>query len=145
MSRRKPYEFETAPADAPVMWTSMEDYASLQSDDPAARADAAAEFHPKAFDFSDGVSRRSFMGLMGAAAAFGGLQGCRRPEEKILPYARSPEDVTVNVTSFYATVMDRRGEALGLLVESHEGRPTKIEGKAPGKITLRNRVPRDMP
>jgi molybdopterin-containing oxidoreductase family iron-sulfur binding subunit len=128
MSCRKPYEFETAPADAPVMWTSMEDYKSLQSEDPAARADAAAEFHPKAFDFSDGVSRRSFMGLMGAAAAFGGLQGCRRPEEKILPYARSPEDVTVNVTSFYATVMDRRGEALGLLVESHEGRPTKIEG-----------------
>ncbi|MEZ4394960.1 MAG: Fe-S-cluster-containing hydrogenase [Polyangiales bacterium] len=129
MSRRKPYEFEPVAADASVMWTSLEDYASLQSDDPSARADAAAEFHPKAFDLTDGsVSRRSFMGIMGAAVAFGSMEGCRRPVEKILPYARAPEDVTVNVTSFYATVVERRGEALGLLVESHEGRPTKIEG-----------------
>jgi Fe-S-cluster-containing dehydrogenase component/anaerobic selenocysteine-containing dehydrogenase len=32
------------------------------------------------------------------------------------------------VPSHYAAVIQRRGDALGLVVESHEGRPTKIEG-----------------
>ncbi|HNF99992.1 MAG TPA: TAT-variant-translocated molybdopterin oxidoreductase, partial [Pseudomonadota bacterium] len=32
------------------------------------------------------LSRRSFMGILGASMALAGLSGCRRPEEKILPY-----------------------------------------------------------
>lgn len=128
MSRRSPYEFEGPAPEAPVWWTSLDDYASQKDPSPDARADLAAEHPEGAWDFSDPVSRRGFMTLMGAAVSLATLQGCRRPVDKILPYARSPEDVTVNVTSFYATVIDRRGEGVGLLVESHEGRPTKIEG-----------------
>ncbi len=128
MTRRKPYEFEGPAPDAAVYWTSLDDYTLQHSDDPAARDHLAPEFLPSALDFSDGVSRRSFMTLMGAAVALGTLEGCRRPVDKIVPYARQPEDVAVNVTSYYATVLDRRGEGLGLLVESHEGRPTKVEG-----------------
>ncbi len=128
MSRRSPYEFEGPAPEAPVWWTSLDDYASQKDPSPEARADLAAEHPEGAWDFSDPVSRRGFMTLMGAAVSLATLQGCRRPVDKILPYVRSPEDVTVNVTSFYATVIDRRGEGVGLLVESHEGRPTKIEG-----------------
>lgn len=128
MSRRSPYEFEGPAPEAPVWWTSLDDYASQKDPSPEARAELAAEHPEGAWDFSDPVSRRGFMTLMGAAVSLATLQGCRRPVDKILPYARSPEDVTVNVTSFYATVIDRRGEGVGLLVESHEGRPTKIEG-----------------
>ena len=128
MTRRNPYEFEGPAPDAAVYWTSLDDFTAQQSPGAAADPALAAEFPPNAWDFSDPTSRRSFMTLMGAAVALGTLQGCRRPEEKILPYVRQPEDVTVNVSNFYATVSERRGESVGLLVESHEGRPTKVEG-----------------
>jgi Fe-S-cluster-containing dehydrogenase component/anaerobic selenocysteine-containing dehydrogenase len=74
------------------------------------------------------VSRRGLLGAMAATFALVGAEGCRRPIEKIVPYTRMPEDVIPGVPSHYATVIQRRGDAVGLVVESHEGRPTKIEG-----------------
>jgi molybdopterin-containing oxidoreductase family iron-sulfur binding subunit len=74
------------------------------------------------------VSRRGFMGIMGAAMALAGMTACRRPEEKIVPYARAPEEVVPGNPLFYATAFPWMGSAIGLLVETHEGRPTKIEG-----------------
>jgi Fe-S-cluster-containing dehydrogenase component/anaerobic selenocysteine-containing dehydrogenase len=74
------------------------------------------------------LSRRGLMGAMAATFAVVGAEGCRRPIEKVVPYTRMPEDVIPGVPSHYATVMQRRGDALGLVIESHEGRPTKIEG-----------------
>lgn len=127
MSRRKPYEFKSPSHDAPLYWTSLEDRAEQLAGDPNAAA-LSAEFPTGLGDANDAVSRRSFISLMGAAVSLATLEGCRRPEDHILPYTKQPEDVTVNVTSYYATVMNRGGDAVGLLVESHEGRPTKIEG-----------------
>jgi len=74
------------------------------------------------------LTRRSFMGILGASMALAGLAGCRRPEEKILPYTRSPEDLAIGLPTYYATAMPLGSAVYGLLVESHEGRPTKIEG-----------------
>jgi len=74
------------------------------------------------------LSRRGLLGAMAATFAVVGAEGCRRPLEKVVPYTRMPEDVIPGVPSHYATVIQRRGDALGLVVESHEGRPTKIEG-----------------
>ena len=45
-----------------------------------------------------------------------------------MPYSKAPEHVLPGTTSYYASVMPVRGDAVGVLVESHEGRPTKIEG-----------------
>src|SRR6185436_18259417 len=45
-----------------------------------------------------------------------------------LPYTNPPEDVSPGVPLHYASVMSRRGEAIGVLVQAYEGRPTKIEG-----------------
>ena len=57
------------------------------------------------------------------------LAGCTRDlPEKILPYSTRPREVTPGIPTFYATSMMLDGWATGLLVESHEGRPTKIEG-----------------
>src|SRR5262249_9136517 len=56
------------------------------------------------------------------------VAACRRPDERILPYAHQPEEVIPGNPLWYATAMAWNGSALGLLVESHEGRPTKIEG-----------------
>ena len=73
-------------------------------------------------------TRRSFMTLMGASLALAGLSGCRRPEQKIVPYVTQPEEVLIGVPQYYATTIPRGDSACGLIVESHEGRPTKVEG-----------------
>ncbi len=79
-------------------------------------------------DHVDDVSRRRFVKLLGASMALAGVGGCTRmPASNILPYAVQPE-LTPGVPQYYATSMVNDGCATGLLVESHEGRPTKIEG-----------------
>lgn len=66
---------------------------------------------------------------MGASAALAGMTGCtRQPIEKIVPYVRQPEEIVPGRPLFFATAMTLGGYASGLLVESHEGHPTKIEG-----------------
>jgi molybdopterin-containing oxidoreductase family iron-sulfur binding subunit len=68
------------------------------------------------------------LGLMGATLSLSGLAACRRPVEKIVPYVQAPEDMLPGIPLRYATTMPFRGNALGLLVVSNEGRPTKVEG-----------------
>ena len=74
---------------------------------------------------------------MGASMALAGVTACtRQPVEKIVPYVRQPEELIPGKPMFFATAMTVGGVATGLLVESHEGRPTKIEGNAlhPGSL-----------
>ena len=59
-----------------------------------------------------------------------GLTGCRRPVEKIYPFAKQPEDYIHGVPQYFATAMPRRRSAMPLVVKSCDGRPTKIEGNA---------------
>ena len=87
------------------------------------------EFPRYASEWADAVSRRGFLKLMAASLALAGLSGCAgKPKETILPYARAPEELVPGKPLFFATAMTLAGSAIGLLVESHEGRPTKIEG-----------------
>jgi MoCo/4Fe-4S cofactor protein with predicted Tat translocation signal len=75
------------------------------------------------------LPRRDFVKLMGAAMALAGLSGCAfQPQEKIVPFVNAPEEVTPGIPLFYATAMPFMGYALGVLAESNEGRPTKLEG-----------------
>lgn len=102
-------------------------YPDLQND-PSVRDLAKDEFMPGASDPPGGASRRQFLQLMGASLAMAGLSACRRPEVQSLPYSQSPEEIIPGVPLFYATAMPFRGVLRGLLVESHDGRPTKVEG-----------------
>jgi molybdopterin-containing oxidoreductase family iron-sulfur binding subunit len=52
----------------------------------------------------------------------------RQPIEKIVPYVKQPEELIPGKPLFFATAMTLGGFATGLLAESHEGHPTKIEG-----------------
>jgi molybdopterin-containing oxidoreductase family iron-sulfur binding subunit len=80
-------------------------------------------------ELRDTVERREFLRLMGASLALGGLGACtRQPTERIYPYARFPERTIPGRPIFYATAMPFPGGAQPILVESHMGRPTKIEG-----------------
>src|SRR5690606_21619662 len=57
-----------------------------------------------------------------------GLAGCRRPEKHILPYGKSVEGVVPGLPLYFATAMPLRKSAIPLLAETHQGRPTKLEG-----------------
>ncbi|NQU27771.1 MAG: TAT-variant-translocated molybdopterin oxidoreductase, partial [Candidatus Marinimicrobia bacterium] len=86
------------------------------------------EFPEGTSELNDPVSRRTFLSLMGASLALAGLAGCRRPVEKIIPYVVGQENLIPGVPKFYATTMPLGLENIGVLVENHEGRPTKLEG-----------------
>src|SRR4026209_133544 len=87
------------------------------------------EFPQNASEWLDPVGRRSFLKLMGASLALAGVSACtRQPDEGIVPYVRQPEEEVPGKPLFLATAMPINGAGVGLLVESHEGRPTKIEG-----------------
>ncbi|HMB53094.1 MAG TPA: TAT-variant-translocated molybdopterin oxidoreductase [Thermoanaerobaculia bacterium] len=76
----------------------------------------------------DAITRRTMLGLMGASAALaGGVAGCR-PVEAIVPYVNAPEGIVPGVPRHYASTFTLGDQAAGVIVQSHEGRPTKIEG-----------------
>jgi molybdopterin-containing oxidoreductase family iron-sulfur binding subunit len=121
---------ETTTVAPPRQWRSLrdlEDPESVVSDD---------EFNPEAVEALDwdeeklGVKRREMLKLMGASfALMGGGAACiRRPEEHIVPFTKQPENMIPGVSDWYASALPTPWGAQGILVESHDGRPTKIEG-----------------
>ena len=109
----------------PKYWRSLDELA----DTPGFREHLAREF-PEGASSMDGVDRRQFMRLMAASFALGGLglAGCRRPEANILPYGKSVEFTVPGLPLYFATAMPLRKSAIPLLAETHQGRPTKVEG-----------------
>ncbi|HUG89215.1 MAG TPA: TAT-variant-translocated molybdopterin oxidoreductase, partial [Planctomycetaceae bacterium] len=88
------------------------------------------EFPRFADRWPEGLDRRRFLELMAASLALAGLGGCEsRPAPgKLVPYLETPEELVQGRPLAFATAMPLGGYALGLLVESHMGRPTKVEG-----------------
>lgn len=112
----------------PRLWRSLEEFYH----DPQFEAMAQREFPAGASEIGE-ETRRDFLKIMGASLALAGaaaIPGCRRPDHKIMPYSRDvPEETIPGQPLFFATAWARPGGgAEGLLVETHEGRPTKIEG-----------------
>jgi molybdopterin-containing oxidoreductase family iron-sulfur binding subunit len=89
------------------------------------------EFPEGASEWVDPVSRRHFLKIMSASFLLAGaglsVTGCRRPEHKILPFSKMPENYVHGVPQYYATSMPAHGCAIPLVVRSNDGRPTKIE------------------
>jgi MoCo/4Fe-4S cofactor protein with predicted Tat translocation signal len=114
-------------------WKSLEELA----DAPGFLEFLHREFPEQASVFEDPQGRREFLALMGASLALAGLTACtRQPPEKILPYVRQPEEIVPGRPLFFATAAGHDGYARGILVESHEGRPTKIEGNPDHPLSL---------
>ena len=110
----------------PRYWRSLDELVET----PGFQEKLAREF-PEGASNLNGVDRRSFFKLMAASFALGGMglaTGCRRPEANILPYGKSVEGVIPGVPQYFATAFPLRGAALPLLAETHQGRPTKLEG-----------------
>ena len=113
-------------------WRSLAQIGDL----PEYRAALEREFPEGASELPEGMTRREMMMLVGASLSLAGLTACRRPVEEIVPYVAPPEEVVPGVPRYYATTMPFRRSAYGLIVESHEGRPTKIEGNPAHPSTL---------
>ncbi|RAP26595.1 hypothetical protein DID78_06710 [Candidatus Marinamargulisbacteria bacterium SCGC AG-343-D04] len=88
------------------------------------------EFQEGATELIDPVSRRSFLKYLGGTAALAGLTGCsiRKPYYKIKPYSKKVEHVVPGKPIYFASSMQINNDVSGILIETHEGRPTKIEG-----------------
>ncbi len=127
---KRKFEHPAAPASelttGPRYWRSLDELA----DTPGFRAQVEREF-PEGAASLQGVDRRHFFKLMAASFALGGIglaAGCRRPEENILPYGKSVEGIIPGLPQYFATAMPLRRGAIPLLAETHQGRPTKLEG-----------------
>jgi molybdopterin-containing oxidoreductase family iron-sulfur binding subunit len=129
MSESKPLDYQSFRARIGDLrgkeyWRSLEELARSDAFDDFFRD----EFPRQAVALGDGVDRRNFMKLMGASVAFAGLAACRQPSESIVPYVKQPESLIPGRPIYFASAMPLSGYAQGVLVESHEFHPTKIEG-----------------
>src|SRR3569833_3015957 len=77
-------------------------------------------------DFSP--ERRRLLQLLAASAALATGACSGPPPEPIVPFVRAPEEELPGKPLFYATSVLLCGHAMGVLVETNGGRPTKVEG-----------------
>ncbi|HYL34938.1 MAG TPA: TAT-variant-translocated molybdopterin oxidoreductase [Bryobacteraceae bacterium] len=120
-------------AQGPLYWKSLEELAQTEE----FQAYVEDEFADRSPDWLNPANRRNFLKLMGASLAFAGVTACtKQPKETIVPYVRQPEDFVPGVPLYYATAMQMGGVGTGLLVTSHLGRPTKVDGNPdhPGSL-----------
>ena len=110
----------------PKYWRSLNELA----DTPEFRKWVHQEFPANATEMLEGNSRRTVLKLMAASFGLAGLAACHRPVEHILPNSKGTDaDIyTPGEPYFYTTVMSIGGHVTGLLIETHDGRPTKVEG-----------------
>ncbi len=108
----------------PEFWRSLDELAGT----PEFQDLLHREFPRQATEL-EGVSRRQFLQLSGASLALAGLTGCtKQPPEAIVPYVKQAEQIVPGRPLFFATAVTMGGYAMGVLAESHMGRPTKLEG-----------------
>jgi MoCo/4Fe-4S cofactor protein with predicted Tat translocation signal len=114
-----------AGAEGRLYWRSLGEL----GDTPEFREYLHREFPEQASEWNDPKGRRDFLKLMSASLALAGVGACtKQPLEPIVPYVRQPEDIVPGRPLFFASAIPHGGVAQPVLVESHMGRPTKIEG-----------------
>jgi molybdopterin-containing oxidoreductase family iron-sulfur binding subunit len=106
-------------------WRTLEELA----EDPHFEELLHREFPRQASEWDETVDRRDFLKLAAASLAFAGISGCGgQPEQLIVPYVKQPDGLILGKPRYYATAMPFGADAVGVLVESHEGRPTHVAG-----------------
>ncbi|MCY0993644.1 4Fe-4S dicluster domain-containing protein [Nannocystis sp. ILAH1] len=115
-------------------WRSLADHDGTlapQHDEFPGLKDASAlasDSGANSFVPATSLARRKFMGLVGASTALASAGCVRKPVEHIVPLSKRPEDTIPGQAVYYATAYQVGGTVQGLLVESQDGRPTKVEG-----------------
>ena len=81
--------------------------------------------------FSEPKTRRNAIKSIASGMTIAALSGCvgiRKPTRKIKTYNNEPDDLIPGIPNYYATSCEINDDVNGLVVTSHEGRPTKIDG-----------------
>lgn len=115
------------PESGATYWRSLDELAQT----PEIQAQIEQEFPGYDPKIILSLSRRRFVKLMAAALGLAGigLSGCRRwPKEVLAPYVSRPDGHIPGVEEYYASIFELGGIAQGLLVETIDGRPIKVEG-----------------
>ncbi len=119
---------DTTPATGRQYWRGLDQLAET----PEFKQWLHREFPAGASEMEDPVSRRHFVKIMSASFMLAGLglgaTGCRRPEDKLMPFGKAAENYVYGTAQNFATAMPTRGGAIPLVVKSYEGRPVKVEG-----------------
>ena len=97
---------------------------------PDATRDAEASPDSSSFGLPiDAVSRRRFLTLLGASAAFAAGSGCSRIDRgTILPAARKLPEAVPGAAVHYATTFSEGLDSYSVLVKTREGRPIHVQG-----------------
>jgi MoCo/4Fe-4S cofactor protein with predicted Tat translocation signal len=114
-----------AKAKGPAFWRSLDELSATEGFQDFLHT----EFPRQAGEWLDDEGRRNFLKIMGASLALAGLGACtKQPTEYMMPYVEAPEKLMTGKPLFYATAFPISGVASPILVETHEFRPTKVEG-----------------
>jgi len=111
------------PADGQKFWRSLEEWSGEKNFDEMVNR----EFPRFAAEFTDPLSRRKFLTLMGASLALAGMTGCRQPSGTIVPNVKDDGGL-LGAPLHFASSFPLSGYGTGVLVRSYEGRPIKVEG-----------------
>ena len=84
----------------------------------------------------NGLSRRNFLSLIAASVALAGLEGCKKPVQKIIPYVEAEIGTIPGIPKYYASTIPWKNNALGVVIENHDERPVKVEGNEKHPSTL---------
>src|SRR5689334_4204390 len=112
-------------AKGPDYWRSLDELASTSDFQEFLQR----EFPRQASEWVDDEGRRNFLKLVSASLALAGLAGCtKQPTEYIVPYVTQPEHLIPGKPIFYSPAFPISGIANPVMVETHDFRPTKVEG-----------------
>src|ERR1700679_511860 len=126
-----------AKAKGPRFWRSLDELSATEGFQDFLHR----EFPRQAGEWLDDEGRRNFLKIMGASLALAGLGACtKQPTEYIMPYVEAPETLLPGKPLFYATAFPVSGIANPILVETHEFRPTKVEGNLEHRASLGSTV-----
>ncbi len=114
-------------------WKSIEDLNRSPEFVKKAKNEFAEEIPIEKFLSNDALEssktpRRDFLKFLGFSVTAASLAACETPVRKTVPYLFKPEEVTIGVSSWYASTFDDGADFCNVLVKTREGRPIKIEG-----------------
>ena len=123
---KRTWHHPTSPESSTHAWRGQDSLAGSNE----SRRWLEREFQEGAAEAGSDVNRRDFVKLMGASAALAGLSGvsCRKPESVLIPSTKSAEWSVPGKALMYSSAIERGYGAEPLLVTTHEGRPTKLDG-----------------
>mgnify|MGYP002401297896 CR=1 FL=1 len=88
-----------------------------------------AQGHEQPGPAASGVRRREFLKVLGAGAAATAAVGCGTDHvTHLIPYLVSPDDTIPGVSNYYASTCRECATGCGVIVETRDGRSTKLEG-----------------